>query len=746
MLREPSFKPNLVHHDEGGDVGASDDDEDSEESETEVDPAAHEDDSEPETETEMPQKPKAPAIGLLKGKGKAKVKGRPSTGMQSSAIATSALVEEDEAPVPSPPMPSTSSAPKRVAQTPSRIDTSKTAHQWTLGTPQTRQPGQVQTVWTSFGGDTPNETPGFSFPPRPVAQQGTSANTLSTIQSEGYFGSQNTSSTSSPAPEIPKPAETAEPSTKAVSAEHDVSALINPEAGSSQAPPLGLAAPLGGVLETAPRRQGTQDSEPMSAVTTDSFASSAPSMGSAAGVSTNSGSGDAEDEDAEDSDGSDLEPSLEDHDASPAEPPQPTTPTTPPPQQTSRPSTSKRPSLYSQASRSMVDLAAAARRDQASEARPSLQSGSSRGTPPSKIQIPAQAMTRLPSNNNRGAMTPAAWAMPPPTPAAGLDAFSWTSASGEKPVLKRRRSLDDLKKAPPKYDEIAGPGEHAPILRGEEGRESLPHYWCGVHIEGVMSRKQEFSAPGVQARDRSWKKLYFILRGTGLMVYKFDPHKFPLKTNDPVPTVTEEECEDHLHMHLPFDQRRGSISGPSAPGIRRASDASTGPYAGRRGSIPSMSTANLTERLSERRGSIGQVFSGASSVAVGGSPLNPANSERRGSVSALSVAPSSASGVTSTSEKDPALFPGPTGPTQERRVSVSSQASGHGSSSIASHFQDNRLIKHYSLQKAESGLAADYVKRKNVVRVRAEGEQFLLQTENAREVVDWIEVSLRHSQ
>jgi len=49
------------------------------------------------------------------------------------------------------------------------------------------------------------------------------------------------------------------------------------------------------------------------------------------------------------------------------------------------------------------------------------------------------------------------------------------------------------------------------------------------------------------------------------------------------------------------------------------------------------------------------------------------------------------------------------------------------------------LIKQYSLQNAESGLAADYVKKKNVVRVRAGGEQFLLQTESAKEVVDWIE-------
>jgi hypothetical protein len=50
------------------------------------------------------------------------------------------------------------------------------------------------------------------------------------------------------------------------------------------------------------------------------------------------------------------------------------------------------------------------------------------------------------------------------------------------------------------------------------------------------------------------------------------------------------------------------------------------------------------------------------------------------------------------------------------------------------------LLKVYTLQNAESGLAADYIKRKNVVRVRSEGEQFLLQTDSARDVVDWIEV------
>jgi hypothetical protein len=45
----------------------------------------------------------------------------------------------------------------------------------------------------------------------------------------------------------------------------------------------------------------------------------------------------------------------------------------------------------------------------------------------------------------------------------------------------------------------------------------------------------------------------------------------------------------------------------------------------------------------------------------------------------------------------------------------------------------------YSLQNAESGLAADYVKKKYIVRVRAEGEQFLLQAKDDRGVIDLIE-------
>jgi hypothetical protein len=53
--------------------------------------------------------------------------------------------------------------------------------------------------------------------------------------------------------------------------------------------------------------------------------------------------------------------------------------------------------------------------------------------------------------------------------------------------------------------------------------------------------------------------------------------------------------------------------------------------------------------------------------------------------------------------------------------------------------EDLELIRAYTLQNAESGLGNDYVKRRNVIRVRCEGEQFLLQASNVPDVVEWIE-------
>lgn len=48
-------------------------------------------------------------------------------------------------------------------------------------------------------------------------------------------------------------------------------------------------------------------------------------------------------------------------------------------------------------------------------------------------------------------------------------------------------------------------------------------------------------------------------------------------------------------------------------------------------------------------------------------------------------------------------------------------------------------MRAYTLQKAESGLGTDYVKRPYVIRVRLEGEQFLMQAPSLAGAVHWVE-------
>ena len=98
-------------------------------------------------------------------------------------------------------------------------------------------------------------------------------------------------------------------------------------------------------------------------------------------------------------------------------------------------------------------------------------------------------------------------------------------------------------------------------------------------------------------------------------------------------------------------------------------------------------------------------------------------------------------------------------PSPSSNPSISNIASPSGNSHLQPQFQTRKspstsslsptstlpepdehdLIRVYSLQRAESGLASDYLKRKNVVRVRMEGEQFLLQCVDVQTVVEWIE-------
>ncbi|WFD44642.1 hypothetical protein MPSI1_003312 [Malassezia psittaci] len=127
-----------------------------------------------------------------------------------------------------------------------------------------------------------------------------------------------------------------------------------------------------------------------------------------------------------------------------------------------------------------------------------------------------------------------------------------------------------------------------------------------------------------------------------------------------------------------------------------------------------------TEPLSEQEKAAAQSTDASSTSPSTSPPTQHTISQailRKGSTWASSIAPS----ILSPRDHDAhQLDPHPSIPTFE--------------SQLAQHH-----IRSYSLQNAECGYAADYTKRKHVIRIRAEGEQLLIQTRNDLHLVEWIE-------
>ena len=149
----------------------------------------------------------------------------------------------------------------------------------------------------------------------------------------------------------------------------------------------------------------------------------------------------------------------------------------------------QRPALYSQTSRSMVNLSSMpsqdnrhakpdqARREDKLSIAPQLTTIRSREEAPSRIDLPPRTGPMI-----TGMLSPNSdWSKPPPTPAAGPGGFSWGNAKAaeSKPIAKRRRSADDMLAPPPLYEPPL-PGTYIPRPRDEEGKEKLPGYWCAV--------------------------------------------------------------------------------------------------------------------------------------------------------------------------------------------------------------------------------------------------------------------------
>lgn len=302
--------------------------------------------------------------------------------------------------------------------------------------------------------------------------------------------------------------------------------------------------------------------------------------------------------------------------------------------------TTTRPNFYQQKSKSLVDLL---------------------GPTSRRLEIDTSLPTRPIINEPAGLEA----LRTPTTPRAPLEAPAYSKKDGLAPIetglttpssiaspggmsLGRRRSMFEMRAEPPEYSIIHHRPEGPQIIlpREEEGREKLPTYCCGVHIEGYLPRKMEFSAPGVQAKDRSWRRQYFVLHGTSLRVYKND-----LSVERHALNGSWGEMKG-VHVHL----------------------------------------EPMNEDGSHGSGSGGIGLGAAAREAISHTPLGAHRHEG----------------------------------SKQKETSTQFDAK-------------NGLIRNYTLQSAESGLAADYLKRRHVVRVRAEGEQFLLQTRSDRHVVDWIE-------
>ncbi|KAG8729502.1 hypothetical protein FRC12_020937 [Ceratobasidium sp. 428] len=339
---------------------------------------------------------------------------------------------------------------------------------------------------------------------------------------------------------------------------------------------------------------------------------------------------------------------------------------------------SPRPGLYHQVSQSMTNLSSPPREDTALS--PFL-------IPESPLPTPQDGIPMVTAS--------------PRTPAAGLPT-----------PLRRRNSMPTTLKHPPTYKEL-----YPSVPREEEGKEKLPPYSCGIHIEAMMPRKMEFSAPGVLSKDRAWKKQYIVIHGTSLFVYKQDIRKQPIggkvKGKERYEGVV---TEDEVDLNLPTVHLPGYESSAPRPPlkvntpIRRSSSQTRSSSAG---------TSDNTSRSS-----LLSRFHGNSSRATIPTTSEPSSSDDKRS---------SSQGTVSVS----------TSTTPTPRKWSHNQVSGSFASSLP-HFNPpfsspNALVRHYTLQKSESGLGSDYYKKRNVIRVRCEGEQFLLQAESVMQVVDWIE-------
>ncbi|KAG5646742.1 hypothetical protein DXG03_002424 [Asterophora parasitica] len=349
-------------------------------------------------------------------------------------------------------------------------------------------------------------------------------------------------------------------------------------------------------------------------------------------------------------------------------------------------------------------------------------------------------------------------------------------------ALRRRRSMPTFTETsdPPPYPSFHPQRATMPIQpREDEGREHLPPYTNGIYMCAMIPRKMEFVAAGVQAKDRKWRRVQCIIDGTSLKIYRCPAGASGVSalgewwekkvgvrdvsvglsgfeggspqaraaaadveaTTERVPKFNAESSagQTDLHVNSPV-----TPSTPVTPARTQPQLSGEHPYVP--GQPPTVRTPNpqpqsptpptcsrLHLAVNLLRPSKGHNRSNSDTTIAEPTPsLNNPSSRS-------SPRPSTPSSSMATSDSN-SLMP---------ETSPSSASSRPGSTTSSrqqqrpQHNPDDPdpadLIRAYTMQNAESGLGNDYIKRRNVIRVRVEGEQFLLQARDVADVVAWIE-------
>jgi hypothetical protein len=339
----------------------------------------------------------------------------------------------------------------------------------------------------------------------------------------------------------------------------------------------------------------------------------------------------------------------------------------------------------------------------------------------------------------------------------------------EEPTLRRRRSMPVFNAAsePPPYPTFTRRDDFVILPRDDEGKERLPAYSNDIYLMALMPRKMEFSAPGVQAKDRKWRRMLCELHGTAFRVYQCPAgaagvgvigewwekkvgvgdvavgatSASPIKDTLANTAVRERpsklgptQGQDFSNVSIPSGSRRSQEPNPpqssTSSTLQKSKRLTALLHPGLRGdSSPSQSRLHLRTQ------------SDASLPSNGDEPHESHDLWRPATHSSSQL---NASFVSSST----ARAPSPSGSPGSSSRSSFFRASNRNS--VASHVRSTSppapdpadLVRVYSLQNAESGLGNDYIKRKNVIRVRMDGEQFLLQAQDVAEVVEWIEVCI----